>query len=361
MSSKVYQIHILTDKTQVNSWIPLQRIETIIQAELLFLVLALALSSWLFYRLFLKGISPSRHHNLGKLFKNVLIHSANLLAFSICFWMLRLLPDAGTAIGRLIPYLGLLALTWGCIVLIKTMRIATFEYLFLQNMKSGVPVLIVNILTLIFSLLLCTWVLSGVFDFKLAPLLATSAIFSIVLGLALQETLGNLMAGVAMQFDKPYEIGDWIEVSNGPQKWVGQVYEISWRATMLVALGDEWISVPNRNMAASQVLNFSAKVRPFTRSHFLHLPFGSDLKKAEKIMLDSATTTPGVSRHPKPLALITDTTGSYIIYKLIYYVEDYGRQMLIADELLHKVLVGLEAAGLSLAPEKFHVETSPKT
>lgn len=345
----------------VNSWIPTQRIEAIVQAELLFLVLALALSSWIFYRLFLKGLSPERHHNLGKLFKNVLIHSANLLAFSICFWMLRLIPQPAAAMERMIPYLGLASLTWGCIVLIKTMRIATFEYLFLQNMRSGVPLLIVNILTLTFSLLLATWVLSGVFDFKLAPLLATSAIFSIVLGLALQETLGNLMAGVAMQFDKPYEIGDWIEVSNGAQKWVGQVYEISWRATMLVAMGDEWISVPNRNMAASQVLNFSAKVRPFTRSHFLHVPFGSNRKKVEEVLLTNTVGTPGVARHPKPLALITDTTGSYIIYKLIYYVEDYGRQLLIADEVLHRVLNGLDDAGIALAPEKFHVEGLPRT
>ena len=340
----------------VNTWIPIDRVAAIVQPELLFLVLSLALSSWVFYRLFLKGLSPGRHHNIKILFRNLLIHCANLLACCIGFWMLRLVENPSNVAGRVIPYLGLFALVWGCIVLIKTMRIATFEYLFLQNMKSGVPLLIVNILTLTFSLVLSTWVLSGVFDFKLAPLLATSAIFSIVLGLALQETLGNLMAGVAMQFDKPYEIGDWIEVSNGAQKWVGQVYEISWRATMLVAMGDEWISVPNRNMATSQVLNFSAKVRPFTRSHVLHLPFQSDRKTVEKILIDSAVGTPGVARHPQPLSLIIDTTGSYVVYKIVYYIEDYGRQLLIADEVLHKILDGLEQNGIPLAPEKFHVE-----
>ena len=306
----------------MNSWIPLQRIEPIIQAELLFLVLALALSTWVFYRLFLKGLSPDRHINLGKLFRNLLFHCANLLAFSIGFWMLRLIDSPGNVVDRAIPYIALMALVWGCLVLTKVVRIAVFEYLFLQNMTVGVPLIVVNIVTMTFSLLLGTWVASAVFEFRLAPLLATSAVFSIVLGLALQDTLGNLMAGVAMQFDKPYEIGDWIEISNGPQKWAGQVYEISWRATMLVAMGDEWISVPNRTMAQSQVLNFSAKVRPFTRGHFFHIPYEADRKKVEKLLLEAATSTAGVARHPEPLALIMETHGSYVIYKLIYYVED---------------------------------------
>ncbi len=340
----------------MNSWIPLARVEAIVQAELLFLVLALALSSWFFYRLFLKGLTPERHHNLRKLFKNLLIHSANLLAFSIGFWMLRLLENPGNWIERVIPYLGLLSIIWGCLVLIKTMRITTFEYLFLQNMRVGVPLLIVNMLTLTFSLVLATWVLSGVFGLNLAPLLATSAFFSIVLGLALQDTLGNLMAGVAMQFDKPYEIGDWIEVSNGPQKWAGQVYEISWRATLLVALGDEWISVPNRTMAQSQVLNFSARIRPFTRSHFLHFPHTADRRKLEKILVTSAKSIQGVAKHPAPLALITDASGSYLIYKFIYYIEDYGLQLLIADEVLDKAFSDLAAEGISLAPERYLID-----
>ncbi len=340
----------------MNSWIPLNRIEPLVQAELLFLVLALALSTWIFYRLFLKKLSPDRHANLGKLFRNLLFHCANLLGFCILFWMLRLIESPQNWLDRVVPYFALLTLIWGCLVLTKVVRIGVFEYLFLQNMKVGVPLIMVNILTMTFSLIMGMWVASSVFDFRLAPLLATSAVFSIVLGLALQDTLGNLMAGVAMQFDKPYEIGDWIEVSNGAQKWAGQVYEISWRATMLVAMGDEWISVPNRTMAQSQVLNFSAKVRPFTRSHLLHIPYDVDRRKVEKVLLEAATSTAGVARHPEPLALIIETAGSYIVYKLIYYVEDYGRQLLIADEVLDKALSNLEAANVRLSPDRYIIE-----
>ena len=90
-------------------------------------------------------------------------------------------------------------------------------------MRAGVPVLLVNLFSLLLSAVIGFWMMTGIFEFNLAPLLATSAVFSIVLGLALQDTLGNLFAGVALQLDKPYEMGAAIEVTTSSQKWVGQV------------------------------------------------------------------------------------------------------------------------------------------
>ena len=122
---------------------------------------------------------------------------------------------------------------------------------------------------------MATWIGAEIFNIRLTPILATSAIFSLVLGLALQDTLGNLFAGVALQFDKPYEIGDWIEIQSSGQKWIGQVYEISWRATVLIASTEESITVPNRIVAQAQIANYSTKYRPITRSQLFRLPFGT--------------------------------------------------------------------------------------
>src|SRR5262249_25507055 len=148
----------------------------------------------------------------------------------------------------------------------KTCRILLFEYLFLSHMRAGVPLLLVNLFTLLLTLVMGGWLCTAIFDVKLGPLLATSAIFSVVLGLALQDTLGKRFAGVAMQFDKPYEIGDWIEIMLNGQKWVGQVQEISWRATVMVGISDEHISVPNRLMGQTQISNFATTKRPIWRS-----------------------------------------------------------------------------------------------
>ena len=150
-------------------------------------------------------------------------------------------------------------------------------------MRVAVPVLLVNLFTLLLSMVLGGWIVTDIFNVRLAPLLATSAIFSLVLGLALQDTLGNLFSGVAMQFDKPYEIGDWVEIqTGGTQKWVGQIEEISWRATVLIGFAEELITIPNRVISQSEISNFTRKGKPIIRSQVFRIAFGEDQVKVRR-------------------------------------------------------------------------------
>ena len=72
-------------------------------------------------------------------------------------------------------------------------------------------------------------------------LLTTSAVGAVVVGFALQDTLGNLFAGLAIQIEKPFRVGQWIQVSGRE----GQVQEITWRATKLRTKDGEFLIVPN--------------------------------------------------------------------------------------------------------------------
>ncbi len=335
-------------------WIPLKKIDTVVQPELLFLLIACALSAWFFYKLFMKAVTPERHKNLRGLFSNLLLHSIYCIAICGTYWVLGHVSSPTPVMQRLLPYCGLAALLWGCTVFIKTCRIFAFEYLFLSNMHVGVPLLIVNLLSVTLSIILGAWILSGIFEFRLAPLLASSAIFSIVLGLALQDTLGNAIAGVALQIDKPCEIGDWIEITNTGthQKFVGQVYEITWRSTILINTTEEWITIPNRIMAQAEISNFSAKVRPFIRSQIFRIPFGQPRDKVKEALLAAAALVPSVRRIPAPMVLMMETTGSWIVFKLIYYIDDYGRQFIIGDEVISRSLTALEAAGIPIACDR---------
>lgn len=335
-------------------WIPLEKIDPVLQWDLLALCVAMATGTWAFYVAFLKAISAERHQNLRRLFKNLLGHFVTLLTLLAVYRFIRLFPRAAWLVP-LTPYLGLAALFSGCVVLVKMVRILAFEYLFLSNMRAGVPILLVNLASLFLSLVLGVWILSGIFGFQLAPLLATSAIFSIVLGLALQDTLGNLIAGVALAIDKPYEIGDWIEIQTGTQKWAGQVNEITWRATVLLAFTDEWITIPNRVVSQGHIANFSAKSRPFLRSHVFHLRYGTPIDKAKGALLEAAAEVQGVRKYPAPLALIVDTAETSLSLKLVYSIDDYGRQTVLADRVIERALAKLAAAQIDVAPPRLEL------
>ena len=239
----------------------------ILDVEVIVLVLILSLFSYTFYRILLNNVSAERHANLKKHFANLFFHTAFFVIFSAGFLVCLHNTDVSLLFKKLTPYFGSLCFFWGIIVFVKSCRVLVLQYLFLGSMRAGVPLLIVNIFTLLLSVSLFFWAIGHLFNVQLTPVLATSAAFSIILGLALQDTLGNLFAGISLQVDKTFEIGDWLEVQNGLIKITGQVKELSWRSTVLIGLSDEVITLPNKLIAGIQVSNFSPENTPIVRSH----------------------------------------------------------------------------------------------
>jgi small-conductance mechanosensitive channel len=169
--------------------------------------------------------------------------------------------------------------------------------------------------------------------------------------------LGNLFAGVALQFDKPYEIGDWVDIESGGHKWIGQVYEISWRATVLISFTEEAITVPNRVVAQAQIANYSTKYRPIIRSQVFRIPFGSDVEKVKALLLESISEISEIRKVPSPRVLLSETNESWVGFKLVYFIEDFGRQFFIADQVITGALAHLKNAGIQLASHRISLKT----
>ncbi|OFZ19659.1 MAG: hypothetical protein A2X94_16505 [Bdellovibrionales bacterium GWB1_55_8] len=349
--------------SSTQSWIPLARVQEIAEIEPAILLLGLSLGAWAIYKLFLRNVSKERHARLNNLGKNLVFHLlGGLILFGIYQALITktIFPHSGAS-PRIAAYVGFAAIASGTIIFVKVSRILLFEYLFLSHMRVGVPLLIVNLFTLVLSLVLSGWIATDVFGVRLTPLLATSAILSLVLGLALQDTLGNLFAGIALQFDKPFEIGDWVEIQHEGQKWIGEVREVSWRATVLLAFGEELVTIPNRIVGQAQVSNFAARERPFVRRQTFRLPYGSPVDAAKQAMVLSALATAGVRKEPLPLAMVSELAESWIEFRLIYFIDDYATQYIIADRVIQSVLAGLQRIGVSLASPRMHIELSNPT
>ncbi|MEZ0390926.1 MAG: mechanosensitive ion channel family protein [Pseudobdellovibrionaceae bacterium] len=320
-----------------------------------FILCCLLALAWAFYKLFLREVSEERHRNLKGHFKNLIRHFVMLTTLFVTFLILKQ-ASGESSFSRALPYLAVVTLLWGMIVFVKACRLIILQYLFLGSMKHGVPLLIVNIFSLLLSLLLGLWTAASIFNFELTPLLATSAAFSVILGLALQDTLGNLFAGISLQVDKAFDIGDWIEITHGIHKTVGQVKEITWRATVLVGWGDELITFPNRTLASSQIINYSLQDQPIIRSHVFRLPFHTDVTLARQCLLESLKDIKTVRTWPEPFVLVSDPSESFMNYKLGYYIENFGSQYTIADRVIENALRYLKANGIEPALPRLSIE-----
>jgi small-conductance mechanosensitive channel len=329
-------------------WLELNILEKLLQLEVYLLLVLIGIFAYGFYRFFLYSASPERHRSLRRKFKSLL---KSFIMLSVLFGIFEVILQFKDIflIVKILPYLGLLVLASGYIAFIQVCRLFILMYFFLTSMRTAVPILLVNIFTLILSLFLAGWIFTSLFGIQVAPLLATSAAFSIILGLALQDTLGNLFAGISLQLDNVFEIGNWVEITIGTQKVIGEISEISWRSVILVGFAEDLITIPNRIVAQSQISNWTRIDSPIIRSQSFRIAYGENIDEVKKILKECAHGIQAIKKDPPPIIFISEMSESWILVKLAYYIDNYGSQYSIGDLVISHGLNALKKANIKIA------------
>ncbi|MEN0058550.1 MAG: mechanosensitive ion channel family protein [Bdellovibrio sp.] len=342
-----------------DKFIKIQALYDLLGLEAFILLGCLIAVTWVFYKFFLNEATEERHRSIRNHFRTLVRHYMALSFLFVTFIFLQTSQDQVGGLAKIIPYVAVITFIWGNVVFVKTARLIVLQYLFLGSMKHGVPLLLVNIFSLILSIVLLFWGITHVFGLEVGPLLATSAAASVILGLALQDTLGNLFAGISLQLDRNFEIGDWLEIVSGIQKTTGQVREMTWRSTTLVGFSEELITLPNRFMANATISNYSPPDNPILRRHVFRLAYGENTELAKQILERTAAGIGEIRGIPAPWAYISDATEHWVELKIIYFIDSYGAQYGIGDKMYSRGIEALRGAGVKLARQV--IELSDKT
>lgn len=175
-------------------------------------------------------------------------------------------------------------------------------------------------------------------------LLTTSAVSAVVLGFALQDTLGNAFAGLAIQSEKPFHVGHWIRVG----EFEGRVAEVTWRATKLRTKSGNFVVVPNNIVAKEAITNYSEPLAP-TRldvevgASYLVPP--NDVKAA---IMDALRNCSRVLTTPAPDVLLLSFDASAITYRARFWVEDYERDDAARDEVRTAIYYGFQRRNIEI-------------
>ena len=160
-------------------------------------------------------------------------------------------------------------------------------------------------------------------------LLTTSAVGAVVVGFALQDTLGNLFAGLAIQIEKPFRVGHWIQVGGRE----GQVQEITWRATKLSTKDGEFLVVPNSIVSKEPLLNYSEP----TISNSVNVDVGASYltppNEVKSAIVEAIGNAPLAMRAPEPKVLVQSFGDSAINYTAYFWVNDYGTAREARDQV----------------------------
>jgi small-conductance mechanosensitive channel/CRP-like cAMP-binding protein len=167
-------------------------------------------------------------------------------------------------------------------------------------------------------------------------LLTTSALITAVIGLSLQETLGNLFAGLSLQAQRPFEVGDWIQLDPDSNS-IGQVVEINWRATRVLTLEQIELTIPNGALAKSSIRNFTKPTTLARRTIEVQGPYDVSPRVVEKALLSATQAVAGVLPAPPPFVLTSKFDASGIVYLLCFFIDDFARRDRIESAIRQRI------------------------
>jgi len=268
-------------------------------------------------------------------------------------------PDAPAAFQGWwrIPWLILLsALAYTSI---RVLNALLFDFAFRLRRGYEAPTLVRNIFTLVVFAIFFFLIFNRVYkEVNLGALLTTSAIFGVIIGLALQDTLGNFFAGISLHADRPFQVGDVISV--GSQQHTGVVEGITWRAIKIRTFQNHIVLVSN-SMAAKESIEVCPRENLNARLVFFGTLYSDSPAKTIHVVREAIREADNISPKITPIVRIRGLGDSSIDWEVKYWLQDYAKYN-DTDALVRQLIwYALRRANITFAfpTRTLHLERKP--
>jgi small-conductance mechanosensitive channel len=183
------------------------------------------------------------------------------------------------------------------------------------------------------------------FEVNVQSLVVSLGVGSLALGLAAQDTLANMFAGFTLMLDRPFKIGDRIQLATGE---VGDVLTIGMRATHIRTLDETVLIVPNSSLTKERLVNLSRPSRSITTRMEVGLAYGTDLAQAKRILREAALSSEYVDQERAPQVLVSRFADFSVNFQLVFWARDYTQQGLARSQVHEEVYRLLRGAGIEI-------------
>jgi small-conductance mechanosensitive channel len=164
---------------------------------------------------------------------------------------------------------------------------------------------------------------------QLKGILAGSGIAAIVLGFATQDLFGGIIAGIALQINKPYKVGDWLQI----HERYAEVMEINWRSTRLRTNDGIYLDIPNYQIARNPIINLHYP----TQIHAMRIRVGVDYdvppNRVKDALHRAASTAEGVVPDPPTRVFVVDFADSAVIYEIKFSMGNHRAFNEVSDAI----------------------------
>ncbi|MFM8979899.1 MAG: cyclic nucleotide-binding domain-containing protein, partial [Planctomycetia bacterium] len=239
---------------------------------------------------------------------------------------------------------------WSLLVFFGAWSVLGLVRAFLRSPAVGAalgaspPVLVLDAVRYLLLLGTLFFVLGVVWDRPdlLSTLFTASAVGTVILGFALQETLSNFFAGMALVSERAYSEGDWLVVGDIE----GQVVAISRRATHLRTRSGDIVTLSNRSMAGGTLRNLSRPTPLHSESFIVGAPYETPPNRVREVLRGALEDVPGVLHDPAPVVRLKAFSASSVDYEVKVWLEDLQRLNDIRSDAMIQAWYHFQRAGI---------------
>ncbi len=183
------------------------------------------------------------------------------------------------------------------------------------------------------------------FNYDILSLVTALGIGSLAIGLAAKDTLANMISGFTLMVDRPFRVGDRIQLAGGQ---LGDVVGIGLRSTRIKTADNTLLIIPNSDLCNSSVINMAfPDVRGKGRIN-LGVAYGSDVEQVKGLLVAIALDIPEVLKEPAPEAFLVSFGDSALNMSLFFWVEDHTRMFPVTDSINSLIIKRFRESGIDI-------------
>ena len=185
-------------------------------------------------------------------------------------------------------------------------------------------------------------------------IVTTTAVGAVVIGFALQDTLGNLFAGLAIQIEKPFSVGHWVTIGGKD----GLVSLITWRATTIRTKAGNLVVVPNSVLSRDTITNYSEPTRETRLEIAVSAGYDTPPNEVKAAVLASLAGEPSILAEPPVEVLLFEFADSYIGYHVRVWTNDFAADDRVRDRVRSRVYYAFHRHGIAFPyPVRVNIES----
>ncbi|MGD1148913.1 MAG: mechanosensitive ion channel family protein [Thermoanaerobaculaceae bacterium] len=227
------------------------------------------------------------------------------------------------------------------------MRLAlllVFEWLLIRRFDLRVPRLASDLIALVLYLLLAAAILRAALGLEVGTLLNSAALLTVVVGFALQETLGTLLSGLALTWEQKLVAGSWIELDG----IVGEVQELGWRSLVLRTTLGERVMFSNSQVARTRARILGEGDQAVAVPVRIGVAYEAAPHAVKEVLGRVAADLPLVLAHPAPKILVHEFAESAVVYECRLWTKEPWRAAEVTDGFLTRAHAALARAGVEI-------------